>query len=60
MDRKIQATGLGAMIAVVAIWLMGYFVPDLMATAPVGLEAALTGGLSVLMGWIVPSKGKEK
>jgi len=59
MDRKIQATGLGAMLAVLLIWLTGYFAPDLMATAPVGLEAALTGGLAVLIGWLVPSKGPQ-
>jgi len=59
MDRKIQATGLGAMLAVLVIWLTGYFAPDLMATAPVGLEAALTGGLAVLIGWLVPSKKNE-
>lgn len=56
MDRKIQATGLGAMVAVLVIWLMGFYQPELMATAPVGLEAALTGGLSVLLGWVVPNK----
>lgn len=56
MERKIQATGLGAMITVIAIWLMGFYMPELMATAPVGLEAALTGGISVLAGWMIPNK----
>jgi hypothetical protein len=56
MERKIQATGLGAMFAVLAIWLMGFYMPELMATAPVGLEAALTGGISVLAGWMIPNK----
>jgi hypothetical protein len=59
MDRKIQATGLGAMFAVLIIWLMGYYQPELMATAPVGLEAALTGGISVFAGWFIRSKAPE-
>lgn len=56
MERKIQATGLGAMFAVITIWLMGFYMPELMATAPVGLEAALTGGISVFAGWLIPNK----
>ncbi len=44
------------MFAVLLIWLTGFYLPELMATAPVGLEAALTGGMAVFAGWLIPNK----
>lgn len=58
MEKKIQATALGAMIAVVSIWLLSFYQPELMAEAPIGLEAALTGGFSVFCGWLIPNERK--
>lgn len=50
---NVQVVGLSTGLATVAIWLLGYFNPELMDTAPTGLEAAITGIFSVLVGAIV-------
>ncbi len=47
-----QVVGLAAGFATVVIWLTSYFSPGLMAEAPTGLEAALTGIFTVLAGVI--------
>jgi len=49
---NIQIVGLAAGLATVLMWLMGYFAPDLMGQAPAGLEAAITGIITVLVGLI--------
>lgn len=47
---NVQMIGLAAGLATVVIWLLGYFAPELMATAPTGLEAAITGIFAVVVG----------
>lgn len=51
MHPKIKAVGIGAAIATLAMWLGGYFAPDLMATAPTGVEAAITAIVATAAGW---------
>ena len=37
------------------IWLLGFYQPELMASAPVGFESIATGGLVALISYIVPN-----
>lgn len=56
-QTNVQTIGLAAGITVIIMWLLGYFAPDLMAEAPTGIEATITGGIVVIAGWLLP---KEK
>jgi hypothetical protein len=53
-QTNVQTIGLAAAATVIIMWLLGFFAPDLMATAPVGLEAAITGVVVVITGWLLP------
>ena len=46
---------LAAGSATIALWLLGYFQPELMDAAPVGLEAAITGVFAAVVGYIKDS-----
>ena len=48
---KIKAVGIGAAAATLIMWLAGYFQPELMATAPTGVEAAITAIVATAAGW---------
>lgn len=50
---NIQTVGIAAALATIFMWLLGYFAPGLMGEAPTGLEAAITGIFSVLVGYVV-------
>lgn len=52
---KVKAVGAAAAIATVVMWLGGYFAPELMATAPVGLEAGITAIVATAAGWFKAS-----
>ena len=56
MDRKIKAVGLAAGSATIIMWQLGYWFPAMLDTAPVGLEAAITGVLATFIGWLVPNE----
>jgi len=47
--RTSTNVGIAAGLATILMWLLGYFSPDLMAAAPVGLEAAITGVIAVVV-----------
>ncbi len=47
---NVQVVGVAAGVTTIVIWLLGYFAPALMATAPTGLEAAITGIITVIVG----------
>ena len=47
--RTSTNVGIAAGLAVITMWLLGYFAPDLMTAAPVGLEAAITGVIAVVV-----------
>jgi hypothetical protein len=51
IEPKIKAVGFSAGVTTVLMWLAGYALPDLMATAPTGLEAAVTGLIATVAGW---------
>ena len=51
-NTTVITTGLAAGLATVALWLLGYFQPDLMAAAPTGLEAAITGIFTAAVGFL--------
>jgi hypothetical protein len=51
IQPKIKAVGFAAGITTVLMWLAGFFWPELMATAPTGLEAAITGIITTIAGW---------
>ena len=53
-QTNVQTIGLAAAATVIIMWLLGFFAPDLMATAPVGVEAAITGVVVVITGWLLP------
>ena len=54
MDNQTTVTtvSLAAGVATVTLWLLGFFQPELMAAAPVGLEAAITGIFASVVGYI--------
>lgn len=56
MDNQtnVQTVGLAAGATVIIMWLLGFYASDLMATAPTGVEAAITGVVVVITGWFVP------
>lgn len=41
-STNVQVIGGAGAFAMIVIWLLGYFLPELMATAPTGLEAGIT------------------
>lgn len=55
-DSSVESTVISAFLAMLAVWLLGYFAPELMETAPTGLEAGLGGALTVLLNYIIPAK----
>lgn len=51
-QKKIMAVGAAGAASTVLMWLAGYYLPDLMATAPVGVEAALTALIATAAGYL--------
>jgi hypothetical protein len=51
INPKVKAVGAAAAAATLIMWLGGYFSPELMASAPVGLEAAITALVATAAGW---------
>lgn len=51
-ETNVQLVGLAAGVATITMWLLGYFAPELADAAPVGLEAAITGIITVLVGYV--------
>jgi len=55
-STSVKTVGIAAGITVVFLWVLGFYQPDLMATAPVGLEAAITAIVASLAGYLVEHK----
>lgn len=53
-ETNVQVVGAASALATVAMWLLGYYQPELMSEAPIGLEAAFTGIIVVALGLIIP------
>ena len=51
-QTTVTTVSLAAGAATVSLWLLGYFQPELMAAAPVGLEAAITGIFAAVVGYV--------
>jgi hypothetical protein len=49
---NVQLTVISTMIVTIAVWLLRYFQPDLMGTAPPELVSTVTGGIAALVGVI--------
>ena len=49
-----QIVALSAGLATIVMWLLGYFAPGLMATAPTGLEAGITAVFTVVVSLLLP------
>lgn len=57
-STNVQVVGISAGLATIVMWLLGYFAPELMASAPTGVEAAITGIFSVTVGlFLKPNAG---
>ena len=56
-QTNVQTVGLAAGATVIVMWLLGFYQPALMSTAPTGLEAAITGVITCVAGYFLP---KEK
>lgn len=58
MGRKTTVTvvAFGGALATLALWLLGYYNPDLMATLPTGGEAALGTVFTAIFSYIIPEK----
>lgn len=52
IQPKVKAVGIGAAATAVLMWLLGYFAPELMATAPPGLEASVTALVATAAGYM--------
>lgn len=48
-QNKANAVGFSSALAVILIWLLGHYQPDLMESAPAGLEAAFVGVIAYVM-----------
>ena len=59
-STNVQTTALAGAGAAILMWLLGFFAPDLMATAPTGLEAATTTIIAVAVGYALPKENLEK
>ena len=59
-QTNVQTTALATGVAAIFMWLMGYFAPDLMAAAPTGLEAILTGMIIAVIGLLLPKEKLER
>jgi hypothetical protein len=60
-STNVQVVGFAAGLATLIMWLIGHYQPELMADAPVGAEAAITGVVSVFIGLILkPNAGIKK
>ena len=55
-----KVVGVAAGAATVLMWLLGFFQPELMATAPVGLEAAFTGLIATAVAYIAQPDALNK
>jgi len=55
-NTSVKTVGIAAAITVFLLWLVGFYQPDLMASAPVGLEAAVTAIIASLAGYLVEHK----
>jgi len=53
-NTNTQVTFVGALMAVIVMWLIGHFAPELMAVAPAGLETAIGGVIVFLLGLVTP------
>ena len=53
-ETNTQTSIIATFLAAVVFWLAGHFLPELMASAPAGLEAGLAGTLIVLIGYMAP------
>lgn len=51
-DTTVTTMTLAGSAAVIALWVMGYYQPDLMASAPAGLEGAIIVLFSAVIGWV--------
>jgi hypothetical protein len=51
-EKKIVAVGAAGAASTIILWLAGYYAPELMATAPVGLEAAFTALIATVAGYM--------
>lgn len=53
---SVKTVGIAAAVTVFILWLVGFYQPELMATAPVGLEAAITAIIASSAGYLVEHK----
>ncbi len=54
-QSSVTAVGVAGAMATVIMWLLGFFAPGLMDTAPVGLEAAFTAILMAALCYWLPT-----
>jgi hypothetical protein len=53
-QTNVQTVGMAAGATVIVMWLLAFFQPALMSTAPTGLEAAITGVIACVAAYILP------
>ena len=56
-NTSVTTVGIAGGITVVVFWLLGYFAPEFMESAPTGAEAAVTAIVSALVGYLVKHGG---
>jgi hypothetical protein len=54
-QTNVQVVAVATLVVTVTLWLLGYFLPDLLKAAPPGVESILTGGFAVIVGWLLPA-----
>ena len=58
-QTTVTVVALGGAAAAIVMWLMDFFLPGLMMSAPAGLEAAITTILVALLGYFLPFDGTK-
>jgi hypothetical protein len=64
MDTGNQTTvtvvALAGGLTAIGLWILGYVAPAFMATAPAGVEAAITTVVVAILGYVLPYDGVKK
>ncbi len=55
-ETSVVKVGVSGALAMLVIWLLGHYQPELMETAPVGLETAFGALITGVLTYVIPHK----
>jgi hypothetical protein len=53
-ETSVTAVALAGALAAILMWLLGFFLPDLMMTTPPGIEAAVSTVITAVICYVIP------